>query len=188
MKRLSVPLTLVALAALLRLSAPPAYACDCDPGPAPVRVDNAHVVAIGKVVALTERDIDVDAVVLVQRYLKGSGPTEITVDDPAVGNCGFLDEASLGLTYLQFLNGDASPFQTSICDGSTHLAGQTYQQQLLEEVVAITGPGSAPSDEGENSVPWLPIALAAGGAAALLAASAWLLRRRIMGGDDTAHR
>ena len=193
LRRLLLPIALLATAAvLLSAAVPSAYACSCAALTARQHIENADVIAIGKVIRLNETSEqfppvegksdgavpDLDAVVLVQRYLKGDGPTEIAVDDPPSGGaCGFLEEASLGETYLLFLKGQSSPFETNICAGSGQLAGEARDQQFLEEVVAITGRGAAP----EEHFPWVIVGVGAGlGGALLVGASALLLRRRIM--------
>ena len=193
--RLLAPLALLATAAvLLSAAVPSAYACSCAALTARQHIENADVIAIGKVVRLEDTTEpvptvpgksdgavpDLDAVVLVQRYLKGVGPAEITVDDPPSGGaCGFFDEASLGETYLLFLKGQSSPFETNICAGSGQLAGEARDQQFLEEVVAITGRGAAP----EEHFPWVIVGVGTGLGVILAGASAILLRRRIMARD-----
>ncbi|MFB3093431.1 MAG: hypothetical protein ACE1ZN_03385, partial [Dehalococcoidia bacterium] len=134
---------------------------------------------------------DIDAVVAVERYLKGDGPAEIEVDDPpSGGTCGFLEQESLGQRYLLFLTGETSPLQTHLCSGSLPIEGpgrwtlavsEEFAANALQEVQAITGPGSLPptgiappADKSGDSAPWLVIAL---GTAALAGAFAFLLRR-----------
>ncbi len=201
MKRFLLPLVAVAIVGLLLPSLNPAYACSCAALTPEQYVDNADIIVIGTVVRLIETTEefptpeekpdgqipDVDAAVQVERYLKGSGPAEIEVDDPpSGGTCGFLEQASLGQRYLLFLTGETSPLQTHLCSGSMPLVDTPHVQQFLQDVQAITGPGtlpptgSAPPNEQPGAgVPWLPIIIASSvGAAALAAASALLLRRR----------
>jgi len=186
MKRLLLPLSLVALAGSMHSAATPARACSCAGLTTAEYVRQADIVAMGKVVRLTTAEDgsqppDQDAMVLVERYLKGDGPSEIAVDDPpSSASCGIFDAGSLGKRYLLFLTGETSPLETNLCSRTTELAGEPGDQQLLEDVAAITGSGS-PAGEG---FPWLPvIAPAAVFGAALLGASAFVLRRRLMGGD-----
>lgn len=189
--------SIVALAVLLSASAPSAHACSCAPFTTQGYVDQADVIAIGTIIQLIDdKDIgdgpnDLDARVSITRYLKGSGPAEITVDDPpSGGTCGFLDDGDLGETYLLFLTGSDSPFESNLCSGNTMLIGPTPEdgQARLNEVEALTGPGAppevAPAPSGSGSdVPWLAIGLGSGlGAALLLAASITVVRRRIIGG------
>ena len=197
MKRFLLPLAAVAITGLLLpAGVRPAYACSCALLSTEEYVNNADVIAIGTVVQLIETAEqfppveeesdgiipDIDAVVAVERYLKGDGPAEIEVDDPpSGGTCGFLEQASLGQRYLLFLTGETSPLQTHLCSGSTPLVDTPHVQQFLQEVQAITGPGSLPptgiappADKSGDSAPWLVIAL---GTAALAGAFAFLLRR-----------
>ena len=206
MKRFLLPLAAIAIAGLLLpASVRPAYACSCAALTPEEHVDNANIVVIGTVIRLIDSTEqfpaapeksegtgiastpDVDAVVTVERYLKGSGPAEIVADDPPSGGlCGFLDQASLGQRYLLFLTGEASPFNTHLCSGSTQIVDNQFNQQFLQDVEAITGPGIPPTDATAlpqqtrgDSFPWLPIILGSSLAAgALAAASAILLRRR----------
>ena len=182
-----VPLALLPLVAalVLPLGAPPAYACSCAFRTAPEFVSYADVIVTGKVIRLVEGQPpgDPDAVFLAQRYLKGSGPEEIDVDDPlGTGDCGFLDDGSLGEPYVMFLTGQNSPYETNLCTGSIRLAGEDYDQRFLAEVVAITGPGSLPLPSSGEDVPWPQIVVGSAlGAFALIGASAIVLRRRIIG-------
>ena len=194
MKRFLLPLAAVAIAGLLLPAGlRPAYACSCALLSTEEYVNNADVIAIGTVVQLIETAEqfppveeesdgiipDIDAVVAVERYLKGDGPAEIEVDDPpSDGTCGFLDQASLGERHLLFLT---NSFTTHICAGSTLLTDDPANLQFLQDVQAITGPGSLPptgfappADKSGDSAPWLVIAL---GTAALAGAFAFLLRR-----------
>ena len=201
MKRLLLPLAAITIAGLLLPSGVrPAYACSCAPLPPQAHVDNADVIVIGtvsEVIDTTEQFPapeeksdgaipDVDAVIEVERYLTGSGPAEIEVDDPpSGGTCGFLEQTSLGQRYLLFLTGEASPFKTHLCSGSTLLLDEPLNQEFLEAVLAITGPGTFPTTGSPSSaggsgstVPWLTIIIGSSlGAGALAAASAFLLRR-----------
>ncbi len=198
MTRLLAPMAIaVAVAALLSAGVPSAHACSCVVRTTQAYLDGADVVAVGTIIRLIDdKDIgdgpnDLDARVSVARYLKGSGPAEITVDDPpSGGTCGFLDDGDLGKTYLLFLTGSDSPFESNLCSGNTLLVGPAPEdgQGRLDEVEALTGPGAppnagpAPSQSGTD-VPWLAIGLGSGlGAALLLAASIIVVRRRIIGG------
>jgi len=203
MKRLLLPLAAITIAGLLLPSGVrPAYACSCAPLPPKAHVDNADVIVIGtvsEVIDTTEQFPapeeksdgaipDVDAVIEVERYLKGSGPAEIEVDDPpSGGTCGFFEQASLGQRYVLFLTGETSLLQTHLCSGSTPLVDTPHVQQFLQDVQAITGTGTfppngstPPTEQPAADTPWLPIIIASSvGAAAVAAASALLLRRRL---------
>ncbi len=206
MKRFLLPLAAFAITGLLLpTGVQPAYACSCAILSPQEYVDNADVIVIGTVVRMintTEQFpsvdeksdgiiADVDAVVAVERYLKGTGPIEIAVDDPPSGGaCGFISERSLDQRYLLFLSGQARSFKTHLCSGSTDLAGiyrvEQQEHQFLQEVEAITGPGIPPTDATAlpeqtrgDSFPWLPIIITSSLGGAALAASALLLRRRV---------
>ena len=207
MTRLLLPLAALAIAGvLLPTGIRPAYACSCTALIPQQHVDNADVIVIGTVVQLIDTSeqfpaapeksegtgiasiTDVDAVVAVERYLKGTGPAQVEVDDPpSGGTCGFFDQASLGKRYLLFLTGETSPFQAHLCSGSTLIVDDQFNQQFLQDVKAITGPGVPPATgtappvaEPGADFPWLPIILGSSlGASALIAASAFLLRRRL---------
>ena len=92
MKRFLLPLAAVAIAGLLLpAGVRPAYACSCALLSTEEYVNNADVIAIGTVVQLIETAEqfppveeesdgiipDIDAVVAVERYLKGDGPAEV---------------------------------------------------------------------------------------------------------------
>ncbi len=137
MKRLSLALSLVALGGLLTSAAAPrAHACSCAALTAAEAVRQADIVAIGKVIRLTTEEAggqppDEDAMVLVERYLKGDGPREIAVDDPpSSASCGIFDAGSLSKRYLLFLTGETSPFQTNLCSRTTELAGDRSGRRL----------------------------------------------------------
>ncbi|MBI1885324.1 MAG: hypothetical protein HYS09_03260 [Chloroflexi bacterium] len=183
MNRFLIPAAVLVIAGLTLGPVPPAYACSCAASTAAELVAGADIVATGKVVRLLDEERGgVDAIVVVQRYLKGDGPVEITVDDPVgEADCGFLERDSLGEPYLLFLQAGVGRYRTNICDGSTHLAGEEGDQRFLDEVVAVTGLGTP---TGDGDVPWPSIVLGSAlGGIALALASAILLRRRIMGQD-----
>jgi hypothetical protein len=189
MKRLLLPLAAVAIAGLLLpAGVRPAYACTCyPPSSLEEHINKADVIAIGTVSRLFDNPLtvpdpkqegevamiaDVDAVVEVERYLKGTGPPQIVVDDPpSGGTCGFLDQESLGLRYLLFLGGATSPFKAHLCSGfavlDTTVVGEESVRQILQDTQAITGPGTLPSSGGPppetaSSSPDIPVpALAA---------------------------
>ena len=98
MKRFLLPLAAVAIAGSLQPAGlRPAYACSCVGYSPEEKVANADVIAIGTVSRIFDNPFtipdpkrtngevtlqDVDAVVSVERYLKGTGPAEIVADDP----------------------------------------------------------------------------------------------------------
>jgi hypothetical protein len=215
MKRLVLPLAIVALLAAVSTSMRPAYACSCTGPTLPqAQVDAADTIVIGTVARVFDNPYtiensaqpedefevqDVDAVVHVERYLKGGGPAEIIVDDPQHGGgCGILEERSLNSRYMLFLSGEDSPFTTTLCSGSLPIEGpglvtlavtEEYAAAVVEGVTAVTGPGNLPSSDAaapsgsSSDTPWLAIAIGgaalAGAGAGLAAAAAWLVRRRL---------
>jgi hypothetical protein len=137
---------------------------------------------------------DKDAAVSVERYLKGSGPQEIVVDDP-VGDadCGFFGEASVGQRYVLFLQDEGAALTTHLCAGN-----EPASDAFVAEIEEVTGPGVTPDDavtppdpdpmpneteplsETEGSgFPYVQVAVGAMGTLALLlgAAFAWRARR-----------
>lgn len=151
----------------------------------------AHdVVIAGTVVRLVE-DVeyqrqyggrDWDGVVRVERYFKGSGNSELVVDDGrGGGDCGFIGPNDVGQRYLFFLSEtDSGELATGICSANSFL-GAGSDNERLQEVQAITGPGELPIDtaarldDANQDFPWLPIALL--GPLAFLAGAAFLWRR-----------
>lgn len=210
MKRLLVPLTIVALIGLMWGRVAPAYACSCAVQPVAERLAFYNHAVVGTVVRLVDDPSegyaegypDKDAVVSVERYLKGSGPAEIVADDP-VGDadCGFFSEASVGQRYVLFLgtddlfgNSDDGAVYTHLCAGN-----EIASDALIAEVEAVTGSGVPPdggqpvpdpstpvediepfSEETDDAeFPLLPVAVAATlGPLALLAGAAFVWRRR----------
>lgn len=213
MKRLLLPLATVAIAGLLLpTGVRPAHACTCTGYSPEEKVANADVIAIGTVSRIFDNPYtmpdpkttsgevtidDVDAVVSVERYLKGTGPAEIVADDPqSGGGCGIFEELSAGSRYLLFLTREDSDFRTHLCSGSLPIEGpgrwtlavsEEFAANALQEVQAITGPGTLPQDSpvpsqspADDGIPWLAIIIASSlGAGALAAASALLLHRRL---------
>ena len=216
MKRFLLLLAAVAITGLLLPAGlRPAYACSCVGYSPEEKVANADVIAIGTVSRIFDNPYtipdpkrtngevtlqDVDAVVSVERYLKGTGPAEIVADDPqSGGGCGIFEELSVGSRYLLFLTGTTSPFTTNLCSGSLPIEGpgrwtlavsEEFAANALEEVQAITGPGTLPQDSPppsqsptDDGIPWLAIIIGSSLAAgALLAASALLLRYHLTRG------
>lgn len=172
MKHLLVPIASLATVAILFSAITPAYACSCAQLSVEETVANADVVAIATVTRLVD-DIetydgeeaggvarggvpDSDGIASVERYLKGSGPAEITVDDPiGDADCGFLDETDLGERHLLFLTTDEGVYKTHLCAGNALLTGEFVDEPTvnayLAEVEAITGPGQPPDDSGPTT-------------------------------------
>jgi hypothetical protein len=199
MKRLLLPLTIIATAGILWGHVAPAHACSCAVQPVAERVAFYSHVVVGTVIGLTDdanehSSPDKDALVSVERYLKGSGADEIVADDPVGGgDCGFFGEASVGRRYVLFLgtddifgNSDVGALYTHLCAGN-----EIASDALIAEVEAVTGPGVPPDDVGAvpgpgtpseeadgADFPLLPVAVAAMlGPLGLLAGAAFVWRR-----------
>jgi len=205
MKRLLVPITIVALIGLMWGRVAPAHACSCAVQPVAERLAFYSHVVVGTVTALTDDGElsypDKDAVFAVERYLKGSGAEEIVADDPVGDDCGFFGEASVGQRYVLFLsnddlfgNSDDGALYTHLCAGN-----EIASDALIAEVEAVTGSG-VPPDDGEPvpdpstpvedvvplseetddaEFPLLPVAVAATlGPLVLLAGAVFVWRRK----------
>ena len=212
MKRFLLPLAAVAtIGLLLPTSVRPAYACSCALTSIETRVQDADIILTGTVseVIFTpplnpdtpdDEEHKTDVVLQVDEYLKGSGPSTVTIFEPGLtfhfndegelltgfSSCATFGQGSEGKRYILFLAGEVdSLISPGLCSGSG-----IVDEEHLQDVKAITGPGtlppagSAPPDEQAGAgVPRLPIVIASSvGAAALAAASALLLRRRLTRG------
>lgn len=193
---LPVPIVLALLFAPLQTLSGTAYACSCIQTTVEERVQSADVVAIGTVVSVFEDPTDnpgggmtlrdMDGVVSVSAYYKGSGPSEIAVDDPP-STCGVISERDIGQEIVLFLWIDAGEYLTHLCSGSHFIHGnQDLRAEAIAEIEAVTGPGVPPDDvtpqdeatEGNASTPWaiiLPLAFAI--PLAVLIVPAFLRRR-----------
>lgn len=162
----------VSIFALIALSgARTAYACSCGPVSAERYVDRADTIVVGRVKEVVVRRLgrslsrgDPDPIVTVERYLKGTGPFEILVDDPiGGGDCGYFSEDSVGKDYLIFLRGESSPFKSDLCTG-IRLLSVPPSTEFLATVESITGTGFLPDptipnatiDSGANAA-WIAI-------------------------------
>jgi hypothetical protein len=159
MKHLLAPTAIVATVAVLFSAITPAHACSCAQLSVEETVANADVVAIGMVTDLLVLGPnvdaargDVDALVSVSTYLKGSGPPSIAVDDPVGdGDCGFIDETDVGERLLFFLTTSEGVYKTNLCAGNALLTGEFVDEPTvnayLAEVEAVTGPGQPPDTD-----------------------------------------
>lgn len=204
---LPFPIVFGLLFAPLQTLSETAYACSCLQLSVEESVQAADVVAIGTVVSVYEdqtteglgsgRLIDMDGLVRVSTYYKGSGPHEIAVDDPPdSGTCGVITERDIGQEIILFLWLDAGEYLTHLCSGSHFIYGNDdLRAAALAEIEAVTGPGQppdgappqasppqeepeAPEDERDESTPWviiLPLAFAIPLAVLVIPA---LIRRR----------
>ncbi|MCH8815968.1 MAG: hypothetical protein IH957_12925 [Chloroflexi bacterium] len=149
MKYLLAPTTVIGGVAPLFSSVAPATACICLPTATTTeeRIASSKLVVVGDVVSRT----DSGAIVSVELYLKGSGPTYIEVHDPPGGECGVFRQ--LGDRFVLFLNtdeGSDEPPRTSSCFGNIRLGGQSPGGPHVDRLLAITGPGQPPDDAAEN--------------------------------------
>ncbi len=204
---LPLPIVFALLFAPLQTLSDTAYACSCLQTTVVERVENADVVAIGTVVSVFEDQtteglgsgmlIDMDGVVRVSTYYKGSGPHEIAVDDPPdSGTCGVITERDIGQEIILFLWLDAGEYLTHLCSGSHFTYGnEDLRAEAIAEIEAVTGPGQppegsppqaspppeepeSPEDDHTESTPWavvLPLAFAI--PLAVLVIPAFLRRR-----------
>ena len=206
MKRFLLPLIAVTIAGLiLPADVRPAYACSCALMPAEVRVDTADIIIIANVTELVVTPpLDPDApddlehrsdfVLQVDEYLKGSGPSTVTIFEPGLSfvfsddgevvtgfsSCATFTQGSEGKRYILYLTGEAdSLISPGLCSGSGLVDEEHLQRvrAVLAEPPDLPPTGSAPSEaDSGNMFPWLATAL---GATALAAASVSLLRRRL---------
>jgi hypothetical protein len=192
---LPIPIVLALLFAPLQTLSGTAYACSCIETTVEERVQSADVVAIGTVVSLYEDEttedgifVDMDGVVRVSAYYKGSGPSEIAVDDPAhEGVCGIIGDDSVGREAVLFLELSDGEYLTHLCAGSQFFSStDDFLSETIAAIEAVTGPGVPPDDvtpqdeatDGNASTPWaiiLPLAFAI--PLAVLVVPAFLRRR-----------
>ena len=193
---LPIPIVLALLFAPLQSASHTAYACSCLSQTVEESVQAADVVALGTVVSLYEDEtiddlglVDIDAVVSMSTYYKGSGPHEIAVDDPANGGvCGLIDEGSVGREAVLFLTLDDGEYMTHLCAGTQFFSStDDFLAETIAAIEAVTGPGVPPDDltpndeptEHTESTPWaviLPLAFII--PLAVLVVPAFFLRRR----------
>jgi hypothetical protein len=160
MKHLLAPSALLVTTAIVFSAITPAHACSCIQLSVEQTVVNADVIAVARITGLVDDEldprpliVDKDGLAAVERYLKGSGPSAITVDDPSDGGvCGFLGEGAVGERFLFFLTTDSGGYKTNLCAGNALLTGEFVDEPTvnayLAEVEAITGPGQPPDDDG----------------------------------------
>ncbi len=195
---LPLPIVFALLLAPLQSASDTAYACSCAQTTMEERVHAADVVAIGTLVSLYEDEtidglgggmlVDTDGVFAIDTYYKGSGPSEIAVDDPPDGGtCGFVSSDSIGQEAVLFLELSDGDYVTHLCAGSHFISGdEDFRAETIAGIEAVTGPGqppvgSPPQDEpteGDKSTPWavvLPLAFAI--PLAVLVIPAFLRRR-----------
>ncbi len=157
------------------------YACSCIETTVEERVQSSDVVAVGTVLSVYEDQTagsgdgmfaDVDGLVRVSTYYKGSGPSEIAVDDPpSGGTCGVIGSDSVGPEAVLFLELSGGEYGTSLCAGTQFYGDDGVSAQVIAGIEAVTGPGVAPEGpppqdepaEHAEGTPWeivLPLAFA----------------------------
>ena len=193
-RRLPLPIVLALLFVPLQMASNTAYACSCIPQTVEEQVAAADIVAVGTLVSLYEDEsidaiglVDMDGIVSVTTYYKGSGPSEIAVNDPPDGGtCGLIGDDSVGREAVMYLELSGDEYLTHLCAGSQIDYGDGFLTQTIAQIEAITGRGQPPdgapphdeTTEGDASTPWaiiLPLAFAIPLAVLVVPA---LLRRR----------
>jgi len=194
-------LAVVAAAGLLaRSAAPVAHACSCEMAPAREGIERSQVVLVGETVsfartpsklvregeAFYEYGDRMKAKINVEKYLKGSGPREIDVQD---GICvAGIDREQVGRAHLLFLRFEEQFGRVPMaegCLGSGPVEGG-WSPVRLSEVESITGPGEPPDNSLDEPRPpdsgGFPLgaasALAIVGPVAFLLGAAFLWPRR----------
>jgi hypothetical protein len=150
---------ILGLATLLMPWASPreANALSCAEMSAEHHVQRAEVVFVGVVLSLGPPPLRNDeAHVIVERYLKGGGPTEVTVVKPGTADFPFMgvtgwewNPNNLGRRYVFFAETEGDHYNISPCIGSRPIAGQS--DEFLDEVRSVTGPGVAPGQENVSA-------------------------------------
>ena len=161
-----------------------ARACTCGPiGPGDgeqVYAQQADAIVLGTVVELIPtrepyegfEGKDVDAVVAVARYEKGSGPSEVVLQDGAV--CGIFEDADVGKAFRLYLSVEGSSASSGWCSGSHEI-----DEALLDD--APSGQPAEGAEIGTQADGRFPvgaaIAIAIAGSVAILAGTVFLARR-----------
>jgi len=203
---------LASLAALVALLSPvalrPAYACSCAIDSLENQVERTQTILLGTVTdAPIIPPLDPDnpddlehvtyVVVRIDRYLKGSGPSELKLATSnsysftdegqlltGMSTCSMLGPDSKAHSYVLFFpDGLAAGSEPGICSGSRSL-DEGYLQEVLGAIDSpgVLPPTGGPPSGGDGGGAWLPIAVGSALAtAAAFAASAFILRRRMMG-------
>jgi hypothetical protein len=138
--------------ALSPLTAGTARACSC------VSIEDvaqpvgwSDVIVIGTVTGVRTQDPgsvypDQDAIVSVDTYLKGSGPSEIVADDGvSSADCGMFNSSYVGREMLLFLNIADGRYTTSSCSGNHIIEGDPSQDSYVIAVVDVLNPAALPA-------------------------------------------
>lgn len=170
MRRLSAAITVLAIAATLHVSTSPVAACSCYMGTTAESLEEAAVVVLGSTGVANEAPIlageplRFQQTFHVERYLKGSGPSDIVITGyalsdpsrqlPTPGPCASFGPLAEGERHLFSFREATGPFfWPTACLLNGHFdASQDYVRaraaQVLAEVEAITGPGALPNGGG----------------------------------------
>src|SRR3990172_824704 len=180
---------LASLAALVALLSPvalrPAYACSCAIDSLENQVERTQTILLG---TATDPPIipplDPDnpdelrhvtyVVIRVDRYLKGSGPSELTLAAlgsysfsaegqllTEINTCSLLGPESKARSYILFFpDGLAGGSEPGICSGSRSL-DEDYLQEVLGAIESpgVLPPTGGPPSGGDGGGAWLPIAV-----------------------------
>lgn len=203
---MKVPLLLIAvLVAVLGPWMLPrtALACSCAVPQAARQVGYADVVVVGTLVKqVSPQPVNgvmssawpIEAIVSVQRYLKGTGSASITFRSPLSGaSCGFLEPGDTGHRFLLMLRTEGVGFESDLCAGNARL-GEPFFAEYISDVMELTGPGIPPeveeaapaanpaSDSDEpDGMNWAGLAAIGAATAVVLLAGGWFLRGRRRG-------
>ena len=184
---------------MLWASIRPARACQCVPHSAAEYVDRADVVLVGKLLSFgpgnhtKDEPIFDTATMKVERYLKGSGPSEVIVADDFPCLPGLVQTA-IGQRHIVFIDFVRGP-ETNACLGTGSLENPFVAPfdpypfapaALLSDVLGQVGVGTPPDDSLSEmrppeaaGFPRLSAAIAATlGPLVFLAGAAFVWRRR----------
>lgn len=146
MRRLVPVVAILTTAALLFSSVTPAAACSCAYLRAHEMVEFADVIAVGTVTRIDAPDFPRGVSFATERYLKGTGPSEIEVKS-ALPQCGFIPALALSDRYVLFAQLQAGEYSSSVCHGNLPLAADAdfhFPSYSLAEIEALTGHGEPP--------------------------------------------
>ncbi|MEX2598138.1 MAG: hypothetical protein WD533_00610 [Dehalococcoidia bacterium] len=187
---LAAPAALAIVLLIGAVQPPSAQALSCAMPTATGSIDRSDIVLVGTIAEGGDLEPEgslgtgtsASATVEVERYLKGSGPSLVTVHSVTAAWAGGWNEDDIGQRWLFFLQGEGRELDEPACSGSTSLEHDNPWISL-EEVEAITGPGVAPEDGGGDAAASSSASLAIGaGVSAFLAAIGGLgvayIRRR----------
>jgi hypothetical protein len=134
-----------AVGLLARSAAPVAQACSCYEVTLEQRVHQSGAIVLAKMVGVSATPIDVihtdyDGILEVERYLKGSGPLQLTATDAiGGGDCGWIGPHAVGTSYVFFvheLRGET--FGTGACSGTFAVSGEWARPERLRAVESLT--------------------------------------------------